>query len=630
MKRLVLVGAGHAHALVLRHFAQRPLAGVEIMVVSPEPLAPYSGMVPGWLAGWYRFDEIVVDFPPLARAAGASWRPGELQAVDTARQQVLLTDGSLIDYDVLSLNVGSTLRPPATANGTILPLRPLALLRQRFDPLIAAWQSDPDDRPVQVAAVGGGPAGFEALLAVLRRLRTLRPDRVVRGCLLSRYTGLLPGLSPIARRAADRALARSEVAVQLDRDGSEAIASGSDIVLWATGAESHDWQRDPRRRGLLTVDDAGFLRIDAQLRAAADPRVFAVGDCASWRGHKLPKAGVHAVRMAPTLAHNLRVALGGGGSWRAHQPQHRFLALLSTGDRRAIASRGCLGAEGSWAWRWKDRIDRRFLQRLALPGKTVALLGGAVLGAAGWLCPGGPVAAREPVPASPPVATATGSSSTPEIEIRFGPGEGAVARRGSLAGHGDARYRIQGRAGQSLKVSVATKQPSLYFNVLGPAATEAMFIGSQAGDVAELVLPDDGPYRIQVYLMRPAARRQERGEFDLRLSVDGDPWPALGPAADARVPGTPFHATATIRCGSDAVDEATCDAGVIRRGPPVAATVRIRRPDGQSRRLLLRDGQVVATDSAQPARARRDADTTIVTIGESERYRLPDALLIGG
>ncbi len=105
------------------------------------------------------------------------------------------------------------------------------------------------------------------------------------------------------------------------------------------------------------------MRVDEQLRSPSHPQVFAVGDCARWPGHALPKAGVHAVRMAPALAHNLRVALGGGGATVAHRPQRRFLALLSTGDGRAIASRGGLGAEGAWAWRWKDRIDRRFIDQ---------------------------------------------------------------------------------------------------------------------------------------------------------------------------------------------------------------------------------------------------------------------------
>lgn len=370
MKRLVLAGAGHAHALVLRDLSRQVMHGVEVVVLSPEPLAPYSGMVPGWLAGCYGFDEVVIDFPPLAAAAGAYWLQGEIQAVDPARRQIRLADGSTLDYDVLSLNVGSTLNPPAAEHAQILALRPLAKLRQRYEALLERWTHDASDLPFVVTAMGGGAAGFESLLAVLARLRALRPDRVVHGCFVTRSTTLLPGMAPAARRAAQRALERAGVTVQLGSGWCGPVDTGSDVVLWATGAEAHDWQRDPSRRGTLAVDAKGFVRIDSQLRSVSHPQVFASGDCASWPDHALPKAGVHAVRMGPVLARNLRAALVGpadSGPLVAHRPQRNFLALLATGDGRAIASRGAFGIEGAWVWRWKDRIDRRFLERFRVP-----------------------------------------------------------------------------------------------------------------------------------------------------------------------------------------------------------------------------------------------------------------------
>ncbi len=366
MKRLVLAGAGHAHALVLRAWVQQPMPGVEVVVISPEPLAPYSGMVPGWLAGHYRFDEIAIHFPPLVMAAGARWCQGEVDTLDAARRQLRLADGSTLDYDVLSLNVGSTLQPPPAEHAQRLPLRPLARLHRRYESLRERWVREPAGRPFVVTAVGGGAAGFEALLAVLARLRALRPERVVHGCLVTRGTRLLPGLAPAARRAAQRALDRAGVTVQFGSGWCSSVDRSSDVVIWATGAEAHEWQKDPTRRGSLAVDDQGFLRIDEQLRSVSHPQVFATGDCASWAGQALPKAGVQAVRMAPVLASNLRAALtvpAAAGDLRAHRPQRHFLALLATGDERAIASRGPFGAEGAWAWRWKDRIDRRFLQQ---------------------------------------------------------------------------------------------------------------------------------------------------------------------------------------------------------------------------------------------------------------------------
>jgi len=400
MRRLVLVGAGHAHAIVLHHWARHALAGTDLLVVSPEPLAPYSGMVPGWLAGVYRFEEIVIDFPALCQAAGARWVEAALYSVDPCKRQMVLEDGRRIDYDLLSLNLGSTLRPPPTRHAAMLPLRPLALLRRRYEPFIERWSLVGADgvpggqvagmtdcqytttlqaarhRPLSVCAVGSGPAGFEALLAVLRRLRSLRPDRPVLGHMISQSTAVLTGLAPTAQAAALRALARADVQVQLGQEWSASLDEACDLVLWATGAQAQDWQRDPRRRGSLAVDDGGFVRIDPHLRSISHPSVFAVGDCAHWSAQPLPKAGVIAVRMGPVLARNLRAALATGDPGDAseatpglasYQPQSRVLSLLATGDGSAIAARGAFAAEGAWAWRWKNSIDRRFLRRFRLP-----------------------------------------------------------------------------------------------------------------------------------------------------------------------------------------------------------------------------------------------------------------------
>lgn len=370
MKRLLLVGAGHAHALVLKAMAARPLEGVEVRLVSPSPLAPYSGMVPGWLAGHYRFDEIAIDVPPLARAAGVHWMAGEIASLDPDRRCVTLESGDVLPYDLLSLNVGSTLCPPRTRRAEVLPLRPLGLLHDRVVALLERWQGDPGRQPWVVTAVGGGAAGFEALLALLHRLRSLRPDREVHGSLVTRGPTLLTGVSPAARRRALRALDRAGIVVQLGSGWCDAVDHSSDVVLWATGAQAHPWQRDASRRGALAVDAQGFVRIGADLRSTSHPQVFAVGDCASWSPVSLPKAGVHAVRMGPTLFNNLQAALFGRPPLRLHRPQQQFLALLATGERRAIASRGAFGTEGAWVWRWKDRIDRRFLaqfEQAALP-----------------------------------------------------------------------------------------------------------------------------------------------------------------------------------------------------------------------------------------------------------------------
>jgi pyridine nucleotide-disulfide oxidoreductase family protein len=362
MTRLLLIGAGHAHAQVLLEWARAPLPGVELTLVSPQAEAPYSGMVPGWLAGVYRYDEICIHFAPLARAAGADCVADELAAVDPDKRSVTLASGRTLAYDLLSLNVGSTLTPPAGLDVPVLALRPLADLRDRWHALLQRWQGDGATAPATVTMVGGGAAGVESILAALSRLRALQPQRRFSGRLIARSTTLLEGLATGAARKAQRALHSAGATLRLGSDFSAQDAEGSDLVLWATGAEAHPWQCDAERRGTLSVNERGFIQIDTQLRSTSHPNIFAAGDCAAWQ-RPLPKAGVFAVRMGPVLAHNLRRAALGAGALRPYRPQRDFLVLLGTADGRAIASRGRLSAEGRCLWRWKDHIDRSFLRR---------------------------------------------------------------------------------------------------------------------------------------------------------------------------------------------------------------------------------------------------------------------------
>ena len=361
MKRLLLIGAGHAHAQVLRDWIDAPVPGCELIVVSPSALAPYSGMVPGWLAGDYRFDEICINFEALAAAAGAQLLIDELASIDPNRRRASLRSGTVLDYDLLSLNVGATLTPPAPACGMrVLSMRPLGELRLGWEAVLSDPTLSSGDRPLRVATVGGGAAGVESLLAALARLRSLQPGRSVQGRLISRGHTLLPDMAPGAARAAHAALAAAGVTVQLDSRWADSEAADCDLLLWATGAEAHAWQRECG----LAVSERGFIRIDAHLRSLSHPQVYAVGDCAEW-ATPLPKAGVFAVRMGPVLSHNLREALSAGAP-QAYSPQRKFLALLSTADGRAIASRGRWSVQGRWVWRWKDHIDRAFLHRFVI------------------------------------------------------------------------------------------------------------------------------------------------------------------------------------------------------------------------------------------------------------------------
>ena len=371
--RLLLIGAGHAHAEVLRDWAAAPVAGVEVVLVSPAALSPYSGRVPAWLAGRCdRFADVCIDFAALTAAAGARLLLGEVVALDAQARCVRLNSGASVGYDCLSLNVGATLTPPpASASTRVLALRPLSQLQTTWPALLAdpaLHSAAANALPLRITMAGGGAAGVECLLAVLARLRHLHPQRALKARLVSRSAQLIPGLAAGAGRASRAALMRAGVALECGAGFEFEPAAESpgptrqpDWLLWATGAQAHTWQAGSG----LALGESGFVRVDAHLRSISHPDVFAAGDAAEW-ATPLPKSGVMAVRMGPVLSHNLRAAVANGALSR-FRPQRRSLALLATADGSAIAAWGGWSAQGRWVCHWKDHLDRQFLRRYALP-----------------------------------------------------------------------------------------------------------------------------------------------------------------------------------------------------------------------------------------------------------------------
>ena len=370
MKRILLVGGGHSHVEVLRQFGRAPAGGVELVLVSPNRWTPYSGMLPGLVAGHYSFDDTHIDLERVARFARAQFLPTIVTGLDPARRTATLADGARLEFDFVSLDVGST---PATAG--IPGAREHALGVKPVDAFLRAWEAFLERARTgelkRAVVVGSGAAGIEMVLAMQHRVAvaTGRSD-AVEWRLVTDVDVLLPAHNDRTRRIFRRILAAREVEVHLSsrvvrvERGTVFAANGyrvtGDAIVWATGAAA-----SPRfvASGLAT-DDRGFVAVDETLRSVSHPGVFATGDCATMVGHPRPKSGVYAVRQGPPLARNLRAA-GEGRPLERYVPQAEALALISTGDRYAVASRGRWALAGGWVWRWKDRIDRRFMRRYA-------------------------------------------------------------------------------------------------------------------------------------------------------------------------------------------------------------------------------------------------------------------------
>jgi len=375
LRDIVLVGGGHSHVVVLRRFGMQPAPGVRLTLVCTDPHTPYSGMLPGYVAGHYGYDDVHIDLGRLAGFARARFLCAEVTGIDRVAREVRLRDRPAIRYDLVSINTGSTPQM-ATVTGAAahaVPVKPITGFHQRWLALLQRVRAHAG--PMTIAVVGGGAGGVELLLAMQYRLtqelRALGRDPA--GLVFHLFTSddrLLATHSAGVRRRFDAVLQERGVQVQRSARIEEVTASAVrtqsgdwlavDETVWVTQAGGAAWLRETG----LALDAAGFVVVNPYLQSVSDPAVFAAGDVASLQDQPLEKAGVFAVRMGVPLAGNLRRALV-SRPLQAYRPQHRWLALISTGDRHAVASRGALGFAGAWVWRWKDWIDRRFMQRFS-------------------------------------------------------------------------------------------------------------------------------------------------------------------------------------------------------------------------------------------------------------------------
>ncbi|WP_375261513.1 selenide, water dikinase SelD [Palleronia sp.] len=358
---IVLIGGGHAHALLLRMWGMRPLAGARLTLVNPGPTAPYTGMLPGFVAGHYDRETLEIDLVRLARFAGARLILGQAVGIDRAAREVVIEDSLIgrrrVGYDVASLDIGIHSEMPAIPGFAehAVAAKPLGRFAEAWARHRAAGGRD-----AGIAVIGAGVGGCELAMAMSFGMGGA-PVTVIE------HGQALTGMGARARRRLLDELKRNHVTLiehagvaRIDAEGLD-LTDGRRIparfVTGAAGAHPHTWLA---RTGLDLTD--GFVTVDAHLRSS-DPAIFAAGDCAHLSHAPRPKAGVFAVRQAPVLHANLRAAVSGGRIGR-YRPQRDYLKLISTGRKAAVAEKFGHAFSGALLWTWKDRIDRKFMRKL--------------------------------------------------------------------------------------------------------------------------------------------------------------------------------------------------------------------------------------------------------------------------
>ena len=355
---------------VIRSLAMNPEPGVVVTLIAKELDAPYSGMLPGLVAGHYDFDACHIDLVRLAGSAGFRLVHGIVTGLDRGSRRVLIEGRAPLGYDLVSIDVGITpnLGGLPGAEEHALAVKPVSSFYQRWRDL--EERALTPDGPRRIVLIGAGAAGFEVILAARHRLRLLAAARGINpddfSFQLVGSSQLLPTQNPYARRIARRCLAEQRVDL-IENDRVVAVAAdhvrlssgrtlATDAVLISTDAQPAGWFKDSG----LPLDERGFLAVRPTLQLLDDDDIFAVGDCATVLEHRREKAGVFAVRQGPPLTENLRLRAKGLAA-RPFRPQTQFLTLISAGEKYAIASRNGIAIGGRSIWNWKDRIDRDFM-----------------------------------------------------------------------------------------------------------------------------------------------------------------------------------------------------------------------------------------------------------------------------
>ncbi|MGB3208470.1 MAG: FAD-dependent oxidoreductase [Crinalium sp.] len=371
IKKLVLVGGGHSHAIALRLFAINPIPGVQLTLITECVDTPYSGMLPGHVAGFYTHEQCHINLSSLAQFAQANLIIDQAINLDLGKNQVICANRPPVAFDLLSINIGSTPAMESVLGATeyAIPVKPVKQFLAAWNDLLEQFTTNPQ-KPMSLTIVGGGAGGVELAMAMRSRLDQIlknsqQPTANLTINLCHRDAELLPHHNRWVRTYIQQILTQKGIHLYLKEKVNlvqphqlkceSGLTIDSEYIFWVTQASAPSWLQTA---GLAT--DNGFVLVDDTLQSLSHPHIFACGDIATMVNHPRPKAGVFAVRQGKPLFENLQQALL-GKPLKPYIPQKQYLSLIGTGDKSAIAFWSVFGCASPLLWRLKDQIDRNFM-----------------------------------------------------------------------------------------------------------------------------------------------------------------------------------------------------------------------------------------------------------------------------
>ncbi len=376
---LVLLGGGHANIQVLKMLAMNPIGGVRITLISDQTHSPYSGMIPGYLAGYYSYEECHFDLRRICEELGQRFIKANIIGIDTQRKKVRLENRAEIGYDCASINVG--IEPARIENALdeaalkLIPLKPISRFIAHWDRLIDDLNNYKGSDSLQFAVVGAGASGVE--ISIILKMLIDKNKWNAEVSLIQRHEFLVSAKDLSAQRKLLKTLEelgikvfKSTEALKEQENGlvlkdDQGIIQTKDFyrVLTATQASAPQWFKHSG----LPVNPDGFVKVAGTLRVENESELFAAGDCIHFSPSPLKKAGVYAVRQGMVLEHNIRAFFTGKSALKNFHPKKNVLSLITIGERKALVHQD---SASMLRWMWpsllwtvKDGIDRRFMKR---------------------------------------------------------------------------------------------------------------------------------------------------------------------------------------------------------------------------------------------------------------------------
>ncbi|MGI0482096.1 FAD-dependent oxidoreductase [Geminocystis sp. CENA526] len=369
MVNLVLVGGGHSHSIVLKLWSKKRLSGVKITLISNVKNTPYSGMLPEYINGFYSYEESHINLVKLAEIAGINLIIDEVVNIDADEKIVSCKSGLRIGFDVLSLNIGSSPEKSQIegANLYAIAIKPIPLFLKKWLQIIDLAHNNPDKKMI-FTIIGGGAGGVELALNIHHKLINIISIENLTINLIHRGKRITSNYDVSMSEKLTKILDKNHINIYLNEvvksiDSQKiTLFSGknidSDYTFLVTQASAPIWLKNSS----IETDTEGFIMVKNTLQSVNYPYIFASGDIASIIDYPCAKAGVFAVKQGMPLYQNLCNFLT-EKPLKLYYPQKKYLNIIGTGNKNAVANWGNISVQSPLIWYWKKYLDHNFMKQ---------------------------------------------------------------------------------------------------------------------------------------------------------------------------------------------------------------------------------------------------------------------------